>query len=287
MTRRWGALRLVPAMLLALTGLARGEAQYFLSHDGNVVGGSTYLDSDGAVESDTPVESPWDNFVEGKPPPEDRWELPGVWPIQRTAPADQTLFAGPSFRNQKNRIELGAGFGYVNSKWQFPFEFSVEPTWRRNKNVAGSDRNFRRVRTFGLVNLWNRSSRWESTSFSATAFWDNQSNTFNTLELGGAVSETIGRRLSVSADVRWGGDWPNGADFNQAGIVTFGTSYNLGAGLRAGGFFEPDNNLFHENDFGGFISYQLLPFAELSVNAGKHEFVLVRLVMSYALERPE
>jgi hypothetical protein len=40
-----------------------------------------------------------------------------------------------------------------------------------------------------------------------------------------------------------------------------------------------------ENDFGGFVSWQLLPFAELAVNAGKHDFVLVRLMFSYALER--
>ncbi len=273
-------------MLLALGGVAYGEAGQFLSRDGNVSTGSTYLDSDGAVQSETVPEGPWDTFVEGKPPAEDRFELPGLWPINQTAPAVQTFVAGPTFRNNEARIELGAGFAYINSKWALPFEFSVEPTYRRNKNAPDGDRNFRRVRTFGLVNLWNRSSRWESTSVSGTAFWDNQSNTFDTLEIGGAVSESIGRRLSISADVRWGGDWPNGGDFNQAAIATFGTSYNLGAGVRAGGFFEPDNNLFHENDFGGFISYQFLPFAEINVNAGKNQFVGVRLMMSYALERP-
>jgi hypothetical protein len=83
-----------------------------------------------------------------------------------------------------------------------------------------------------------------------------------------------------------GGDWPRGAQFNNAAVASFGTSYNLGAGVRSGGFYELDNNLFNDDDFGGFIAYQFLPFAELNVNAGKHEFVNVRLMISYALERP-
>lgn len=281
------ALRLLPALLVGLAGVAYGEADYFLSRDGNVNPGSTYLESDGASESDTPVDSPWETFVDEEPAEEDeRYQLPGLWEINRTAPSAQTLVAGPTFRNAAGRIEVGAGFGYVNSKWRFPFELSVEPTWRRNKNAPADDRQFRRIRTFGLVNLWNRASNWESTSFSATAFWDNQSSSFNTLEVGGAVSETIGRRWSVSADVRWGADWPNGGDVNHAVISAFGTSYNLGAGLRLGGFYEPYNQLFNDDDFGGFISYQFLPFAELNVNAGKGQFVGVRLMLSYALERP-
>jgi hypothetical protein len=48
----------------------------------------------------------------------------------------------------------------------------------------------------------------------------------------------------------------------------------------------PRHALFHEDDWGGFVSYQFLPFAELNVSAGKNEFVLVRLMFSYALERP-
>jgi hypothetical protein len=64
-----------------------------------------------------------------------------------------------------------------------------------------------------------------------------------------------------------------------------GASYNLGAGVRLGGFYEPHNNISHDDDWGGFASYQFLPFAELNVNAGKSEFVLVRLMITYALER--
>lgn len=286
---RWKSsrvLHLLPAIVLGLAGVAYGEADYFLSRDGNVNPGSTYLESDGAIQSEAPVESPWETFVDEEPPEEEPFELPGLWEINRTAPAVQTLVAGPTFRNAQRRIEVGAGFGYVNSKWRFPFELSVEPTWRRNKSAPSDNRHFRRVRTFGLINLWNRRSKWESTSFAATTFWDNQAHSFNTLEVGGAVSETIGRRWSISADVRWGADWPNGGDVNHAVISTFGTSYNLGAGVRAGGFYEPHNQLFHDDDFGGFVSYQFLPFAEINVNAGKGQFVGVRLMMSYALERP-
>lgn len=127
-------------------------------------------------------------------------------------------------------------------------------------------------------------SHWASTSVSGTAFWDNQSSTFNTLKLGGSISESIGQRPSFSANVRWGGDWPNGGDFNQAVIATLGTSYNLGAGLRAAGSYEPHNDLF-DDDFGGFVAYPLLPFAEINLSAGRTEFIGVRLMMSYALER--
>jgi len=277
---------LVPFGLLALVATAYGEADLFLVRDGNVPPGSTYLDSDGTVLSTKPVESPWDTWEEGEAPPPGQFQLPGVWPIKQTAPEVQTLIFGPTFRNQANRIEVGAGFGYVNSKWRFPFELSVEPTWRRNKNAPSDDRNFARVRTFGLVDLWDRGSSWESTSFAGTVFYDAQNDSFNTLEVGGSVSEVIGRRLVFSGNLNWGGDWPHGGDFNNAAIGSLGVSYNLGAGVRGGGFFEPDNNLFHENDYGGFLSYQFLPFAELNVNAGKHDFVLVRLMISYALERP-
>jgi hypothetical protein len=280
-------LSLFPLFLLALAAVAHAEADGFLVRDGNVAPAETYLDSDGAVQSDKPVESPWDTFADEAPPPAaERWEIPGPWSLRATTPQVQTLVAGPTFRNQKNRIEVGAGFGYINSKWRFPFEVSVEPTYRRNKNVSSGDRDFSRVRTFGLVNLWNRSSNWESTSAAGTIFYDSQSDSFNTLEVGGSVSETIGRRLSLSANLIWGGDWPRGAQFNNAAVASFGTSYNLGAGVRSGGFYELDNNLFNDDDFGGFIAYQFLPFAELNVNAGKHEFVDVRLMISYALERP-
>ena len=282
----------VPVVLLALVSVAHGEADQFLSRDGNVSPGSTYLESDGAEPADKPSDSPWDTFVDEeepaaeKAPVEEPLELPGLWPIKRTAPTLQALVAGPTFRNEKNRIEVGAGIAYINSMWSHPFELSVEPTWRRNKNAPSDERNFSRVRTFGLVDVWDRSSSWESTFVAATVFYDTQSDSFNTLEIGGAVSEVIGRRLSLSADLVWGGDWPRGAEFNNAALFSVGASYNLGAGVRFGGFYEPDNNLFNEDDFGGFISYQFLPFAELNVNAGKSDFVLVRLMITYALQRP-
>ena len=279
-------LLLVPLVLLALVAVAFAEADQFLTRDGNVSPAQTYLDSDGGVMADEPSDSDWETFVDGKPPPPDRFELPGLFAIKQTAPELQTLVAGPTFRNQKNRIEVGAGLAYINSKTRLPFEFSVEPTYRRNKRVSSGQRDFARIRTFGLVDLWGRSSSWESTSVAVTGFYDWQENSFNNLELGGAVTQVIGRRLAVSANLAWGGDWPNGGEFSNAAFGSVGASYNLGAGLRTGGFFEPDNNYTHENDFGGFISYQFLPFAELVVNVAKHEFVGVRLMISYALERP-
>jgi len=161
---------------------------------------------------------------------------PGLWPIKETAPELQTLVFGPTFRNQQDRIEVGAGFAYVNSKWRFPFELSVEPTWRRNKRVESNERNFRRVRTSGLVEAWSRSSSWESTAIALTAFYDTQNDSFNNLEFGGAVTQGIGRRLAVSGNLAWSGLWPEGAPFDNAAIGSFGASYTIGAGVRCGGF---------------------------------------------------
>lgn len=269
-------------LVLGAAAAARAEQDYFLSRD-QVIPGQTYLESDGGVVGDEPADSAWDTFVGEKTP--DRYELPGPFPILETSPELQTLVAGPSFRNQKNRIEVGAGFGYINSRWAIPFEFSVEPTYRRNKHVDGTQ-EFSRVRTFALAELWSRGSAFESTSFAAYGFYDTQSNSFDQIEFGGSVTQVIGRRLAISADIEWAGEWASGAKFNNAAIGSLGASYNLGAGARVGGFYEFNNNLFNEDDFGGFVSYQLLPFCELAVNAGKHEFVLVRLMFSYALERP-
>jgi hypothetical protein len=193
---------------------------------------------------------------------------------------------GPSFRNQKERIEAGAGLAYINARWRHPFEISVEPTWRRDKNADSDDRHFSRVRTFGLLGLWDRSSDWESTAFAATAFYDTQSESFDALEFGGSISQTFGQRLTLSGNLLWGGEWPDGGSFNNAMFGSFGVSYNLGGGLRTGGFYEPDNNYTHDDDWGGYVAYQVLPFAEFVVNAGKNEFVLTRLIFSYALERP-
>jgi len=282
----------VPVVLLALATAAHGEADQFLSRDGNVSPGSTYLESDGTEPADKPSDSPWDTFVDEeepaaeKAPVEEPLELPGLWPIKRSAPTTQALVAGPTFRNEKDRIEVGAGIAYINSIWSHPFELSVEPTWRRNKDAPSDERNFSRVRTFGLVDVWDRSSSWESTFVAATIFYDTQSNSFDTLEVGGAVSEVIGRRLALSADLVWAGDWVEGESFNNAAIFSMGASYNLGAGVYAGGFYEPHNNSAFDDDWGGFVSYQFLPFAELNVNAGKNEFVLVRLMITYALQRP-
>ena len=277
-------IALVSFLILGLGAVASAEQDGFLNRD-QTSPAETYLGSDGAVVGDQPAESAWDTWV-GDAPPSKAFEMPGIWPILQTAPELQTFVAGPTFRNQKSRIEIGAGLGYINSKWRFPFELSVEPTWRRNKKADPDNRTFSRVRTFALVDLWGRSSDWESTSFAATAFYDTQNRSFDTLEFGGSVTQVIGRRLAISGNLVWGGEWANGAKFNNAAVGSFGASYNLGAGARFGGFFEPHNNLYHDNDFGGFVAYQLLPFAELAVNAGKHEFVMVRLMMSYALERP-
>lgn len=282
------SLLLVPIALLAFAAVAHAEADQFLVRDGNVAPGSTYVESDGAVDSDQPETDPWEVFIEEEKavPEEERFELPGPFSLLQTTPQVQTAIAGPTYRNQKNRTEVGAGVGYVNSKWAVPFELSFEPTYRRNKRAAASDRDFARFRTFGLAELWGRSSSWESTSFASTIFYDAQTSSFNELQVGGSVSEVIGRRLALSANLIWGGIWPNGGEFVNAAVYSFGLSYNLGAGLRSGGFYEPHNNLYDEDDFGGFISYQFLPFAEINVNAGKHEFVGVRLMFSYVLERP-
>lgn len=275
-------LLLVTILVLGGAAAAPAEQDYFLSRD-QVLPAETYLDSDGGVTGDEPADSPWETFVGERP--RDRYQLPGPFPLLETAPELQTLVVGPSFRNQKNRIEVGAGFGYVNSRWAIPFEFSVEPTYRRNKHVNGTQ-EFSRVRTFALAEVWSRGTEWESTSFAAYGFYDTQSNSFDQIEFGGSATQVIGRRLSISADIEWAGEWASGASFNNAAIGSLGASYNLGAGLRFGGFYEFDNSLFKEDDWGGFVSYQLLPFCELVVNAGKHEFVLVRLLFSYALERP-
>ena len=279
------AVSLALAAVVGSAGIVRAEQEYFLSRD-HVAPATTYLESDAGELAEEPADSPWETFVPAEEPPtSDRFELPGLFPILRTAPELQTLVAGPTFRSQKNRVEVGAGFAYINSRWRFPFELSVEPTWRRNKNAPSNNRHFSRVRTFGLLGLWDHSTDWGSTAFAVTGFYDTQSDSFNNLEFGGALSQSIGQRLTLSGNLLWGGDWPHGGSFNNALFGSFGLSYNLGAGLRAGGFYEPDNNYTNENDFGGFLAFQVLPFAELVVNAGKNEFVSVRLMISYALER--
>lgn len=284
-----GAALLAAAALLSWAVNAHAEADKFLVRDGQVAPGEVYTESDGAPPSLLPESDPWDVFVEEEKAPaeKERYTLPGPFSLLQTTPQVQTAIAGPTYRNQKFRTEVGAGFGYVNSKWAVPFELSFEPTYRRNKNAPANDRDFARFRTFGLADLWGRSSNWESTAVAGTVFYDAQTSSFNELNLGASVSEVIGRRLAFSGNVYWGGIWPNGGQFTNAAVYSFGVSYNFGAGLRSGGFYEPHNNLYDSDDFGGFISYQLLPFAELNVNAGKNQFVGVRLMMSYVLERPQ
>src|SRR5690606_4126646 len=202
------------AGLLVFAATARAENDAFLSRD-ETVPAQTYLGSDGAEQAAEPSESPWETFVREEPAEPEPFELPGLFPILQTSPELQTLVVGPTFRNQKNRIEVGAGIGYINSRWRFPFELSIEPTYRRNKHVpAGQRREFARLRTFGLVELWDRASDWESTAFALTAFHDWQDDTFNALELGGSVTQSIGRRLSISGNLAWAGDWPDGGKFN-------------------------------------------------------------------------
>jgi hypothetical protein len=279
--RTWRAV----VVLLGLATPALAENDAFLSRDGTVPAES-YLESDAGELAAETSDSDWETFVEEKEAaPPGRFELPGPFPIWQTAPELQTLVVGPTFRNQEDRTEVGAAFGYINSKGRFPFELSIEPTWQRDKNVDGGDRHFARLRSFGLVEVWDRSSHWESTAFALTGFWGWQEESFHDLELGVSVSQTFGRRLSISGNLAWAGNWPDDEEFNDAVFGSVGVSYNLGAGLRVGGFYEPDNNYTHDDDWGGFVSKQVLPFAEVAVNAGKDEFVMIRLIISYALER--
>lgn len=279
---------LATAALLSSATAVRAEADKFLARDGQIAPGEVYTDSDGAVPSDEPEADPWDVYVEEEKPPsaKEGFVLPGPFSLLRTTPQVQTVIAGPTFRNQTDRTEVGVGIGYVNARWAVPFELSFEPTYQRDKHVAPGERDFARFRTFGLAELWGRGSSWESTYVASTIFYDAQTGSFDELQVGAAVSQVIGRRLALSGNVFWGGNWPNGGKFVNAAGYSFGLSYNLGAGLRTGGFYEPRNNLSGEDDFGGYVAYQLLPFAELAVNVGKNEFVGVRLLFSYVLERP-
>jgi hypothetical protein len=56
-----------------------------------------------------------------------------------------------------------------------------------------------------------------------------------------SVSQTFGQRFTISGHLAWAGDWPEGGSFNNAAFGLIGASYNLGAGVRFGGLFEPDN----------------------------------------------
>jgi len=163
--------------------------------------------------------------------------------------------AGPSSRNQESRTELGAGFAYSNNMFaDHPFQVSVEPTWVRQKNQPTSDRNFRRVRAAGSVQLWRRSSEYDGTAVAATAFYQNQSETFAETEVTLAISQMIGQRFSISSNVLWRTNQPNGAPTVNDAVADFGASYNFGAGVRFGGFYELDNQVPKSDDWGMFLS---------------------------------
>jgi hypothetical protein len=54
--------------------------------------------------------------------------------------------------------------------------------------------------------------------------------------------------------------------------------------VRFGGFYELYNQVDVSDDWGMFLSYQFLPWAEVIVDGGKFQFVRVRLLFSYPLE---
>lgn len=288
---------LLSALVLVLAGVAEAEGD-FLSRD-KVQSAYPYTRSDGGEESEEPAESHWDVFEDDEeaakdptqppddtdPKPRSRFELPGPFPIRASSPYRHLLSAGPSFRNQESRTELGAGFAYSNNVFpDHPFDVSVEPTWVRRKNQEPSDRNFRRIRAAGSVMLWERSSHYEGTAFSATGFYQDQKATFMETEVGLAISQVIGRRFSIGSNVLWRRDDPDGGSAVNAAVADFGASYNFGAGVRFGGFYELYNDVAKEDDWGMFLSYQFLPFAEAIVDGGKNEFVRGRIIFSYRID---
>ena len=279
----WTLLAL--AMVLAQLAPAHA-AQDFLDRDGGVTSAYMYPYSDGGEESDTPETDPWEVFVEEKKPDESRWELPGPFSLLATSPVLQVLVAGPTFRNQKFRTEAGGAIAYVNSRWAVPFQVSVETTWSRIKRVSFADRNFYRIRIAGNAQVWRRSSRYEGTALALTGFFQNQNTTFRTWETGVALSQMIGQRLSITANGLWRRRYLVGGPVLDGAVGSFGTSYNFGAGVRFGGFYELYNQVDFSDDWGMFLSYQFLPFAEFIVDGGKNQFVRARLLISYALERP-
>lgn len=283
--RNMPRLLLVLAML-CIWALPASAMEDPLNRDGKLESAYLYPYSDGGEESEAAEEDPLELFVPQEKP-DDRWQLPGPFSLLATSPALQTLIVGPSFRNQKFRTELGGAVGYVNSKWRLlPFQASVEGTWSRLKRQPIEDRNFRRVRVATNAQVWRRRSRWEGTAVSWTGFFQNQNTTFRTWETGLAVTEVIGKRLSISGNGLWRRRYLVGGPVLDAGVASFGTSYNFGAGLRFGGFYELWNQVDQSNDWGMFLAYQLLPFAEFIIDGGKNEFVRARLLFSYVLERP-
>jgi hypothetical protein len=277
---------LVLVCVLAQVGTARAEGDYFLSRDQGE-SAEIYLDSDGGVESDEPQESPFDIWVEEEPQDLARFEMPGFWDIRETSPIRQALVVGPTFRNVENRTETGGAVGYINNNRALPFQLSVETTWVRIKRADDTKRSFTRIRVPFNAQLWRRSSRWESTAFAANTFFQRQTDTFTQTEVGGSLTETIGQRLSLTARLVWARrDFDGPAQERNAAVAVFSGAYNLGAGVRVGGFYELYNRTVREDDWGAFGAYQFLPFAEAILDGGKNEFVRFRLVFTAALQRP-
>jgi hypothetical protein len=115
---------------------------------------------------------------------------------------------------------------------------------------------------------------------------DNQNSSFTTLENGLAVTQSIGRRLSISGNAFWRREYVSGGPVLDAPVGAFGASYNFGAGVRFGGFYELYNKVFFSDDWGMFLGYQFLPWAEAIVDGGKFQFVRARLLFTLPLERP-
>jgi len=261
---------LAVAMLLAHGAPATAD-QGYLQRD-NVTSAYPYGYSDGG--NDSPDEAPG------------RWELPGPFSLLQSEPMLQRLVFGPTFRNQQARTEVGGAAAYVNSRWAVPFQFSVETTWVRRKREPSDNRNFRRVRLAADAEVWQRSSAYEGTAVALTGFFDNQNSSFSTFETGLAVTQSIGRRLSITGNAFWRREWVVGGPILDAPVGAFGASYNFGAGVRFGGFYELYNKVFFADDWGMFLAYQFLPWGEFIVDGGKFEFVRARLLISLPLETP-
>jgi hypothetical protein len=260
------------AMGIVLGAVAPAFAQEgFLQRDGGVTSAYPYGYSDGGQES--PDEEPG------------RWELPGPFSLLSRDPLLQSLVIGPTYRNQEARTEVGGAVGYVKSRWAVPFQLSAEGTWVRLKRQPPDNRNFRQFRLAGDAEVWQRSSHWEGTAVALTGFFENRNQTFSTFETGIAVTQVIGRRLSITGNAFWRRGWNVGGPTLDAPVGVFGTSYNFGAGVRFGGFYELYNKVFFSDDWGMFLSYQFLPWAEAIVDGGKFEFVRFRLLFTLPLER--
>ena len=274
---RTAGARVAIALLLAMAiviarSLPAGAQEGFLQRDGGVTSAYPYGYSDGG--QDSPEEA------------SGRWELPGPFDLLPPDPLVQALVFGPTFRNEEARTEVGAAAAYVNSKWAVPFQFSVETSWVRRKRVPNNERNFRRVRLAADAEVWQRSSRYEGTAVALTGFFDNQGTSFSWFETGIAVTQSIGRRLSITGNAFWRRECVVGGPILDAPVGAFGTSYNFGAGVRFGGFYELYNKVFFVDDWGMFLSYQFLPWAEAIVDGGKFQFVRARLLFSFPVERP-